>query len=408
LVDDQTLKQNQNVGTITLQNGFKYYGPMDPEVIDAIGNSNYKLLKVSKQYGKIRNPGGKNAKVSWEDVLYDNSSSSTSPPMLPTNPANIAINTASIVAAAIRLPKDDWQWTDDYIIKQQYVTNDDNIRDTDDNCIVIFTNGYIYAISFYVESVTTTAFLDTIIATTVVTGTSTYLKNNVAVNGATEAIVAGNTYTLIYAATLTSAISTIRIGLGASGNSTANFTISMPQMEIGVSNTASYSTSYIPTTTTALTRNADVFSRNNIYTNGLITSAGGTWFVELNNNLSLIRDGYSVSLFIDNSSGGVTNGFSIKHSTASLTLRLQIVKYISGASSIFYQTLTDIVKIAIKWNGTTADVFVNGVKQVSATAFTTTVMEYLSGSGVDVPKYIKSTYLFPTPLTDAECIALTQ
>ena len=126
LVDDQTLTQNKNVGTITLDNGFKYYGPMNPKVIDAIGN--YKLLKVSKQYGKILNQGGKNAKVNWEDVLYDNS----------------AATTGATTGAAIRLPKDVWQWTDNYIIKQQYVTNDNNIIDTDDNCIVIFTNGNIY------------------------------------------------------------------------------------------------------------------------------------------------------------------------------------------------------------------------------------------------------------------------
>jgi hypothetical protein len=271
-----------------------------------------------------------------------------------------------------------------------------------------FTNGYIYAISFYVESVTTTAFLDTIIGTTVVTGSSTYLKNNVTVTASTEAIAAGNTYTLIYAATSTSVVSTFRIGLGTNGNSTANFTISMPQMEIGASNTASYSTSFIPTTTGALTRNADVFSRNNIFSNNLITSAGGTWFFELNNNLSLIRDASSSSLYIDTSSSGVTNGFSIKHTTGGSTLRLQIVKYIIGASSLFYQTLTNTVKIAIKWNGVTADIFVNGSKVISATAFTTTNMEFLGGNGGDVPKYIKSILLFPTPLTDAECIALTQ
>jgi hypothetical protein len=270
-----------------------------------------------------------------------------------------------------------------------------------------FTNGFIYAISFYVESVTTPAFLDTIIGTSVVTGNSTYLKNNISVNGATEAIVAGNTYTLIYAATSTSIVSTVRIGLGTSGNSTANFTISMPQMEIGVSNTASYSTSFIPTTTGSVTRNADVFSRNNIYTNNLITSAGGTWFFELNNNLSLIRDASFSSLYIDTSSSGLTNGFSIKHTTGGSTLRLQIVKYISGASSLFYQTLTNTVKIAIKWNGVTANIFVNGVKVVAATAFTTTNMEFLGCNGGDVPKYIKSMLLFPTPLTDTECINLT-
>jgi hypothetical protein len=171
--------------------------------------------------------------------------------------------------------------------------------------------------------------------------------------------------------------------------------------------TGAYPTSYIPTTTTALTRNADTFTRNNIYTNGLITSAGGTWFIELNNNIAYIRDASVNSLYIDTSVNGLTNGFSIKHVEGGTSRRLVIVKIIGSSSSIFHQTLTDIVKIAIKWNGTTADVFVNGVKVVSATAFTTTAMEFLSGNAVDVPKYIKSTMLFPTPLTDTEMTALT-
>jgi hypothetical protein len=61
----------------------------------------------------------------------------------------------------------------------------------------------------------------------------------------------------------------------------------------------------------------------------------------------------------------------------------------------------------MKWNGSTADVFVNGTKVVSATSFTATNMEFLNGQGTDVPKFISQMDLFPTPLTDAECIALT-
>ena len=174
------------------------------------------------------------------------------------------------------------------------------------------------------------------------------------------------------------------------------------QLELG-----SYATSYIPTTTSTVTRNADLITRNNIYTNGFITSAGGTWFVELNNNLSLVRDigsrGISISDSITDFNG---NAFYIRSGGAT-SQRLTITKYIGGVSSVFYLTTTDTVKIAIDWNGTTADVFVNGVKVVTGTAFTTTNMQFLNGGGQDVPKYIKSMMLFPTPLTDAECAYLT-
>ena len=65
------------------------------------------------------------------------------------------------------------------------------------------------------------------------------------------------------------------------------------------------------------------------------------------------------------------------------------------------------MKIAIKWNGLTADIYVNGTKVISATTFTTTIMEFLSYYAADVSRYIKSTMLFPTPLTDGECANLT-
>ena len=174
------------------------------------------------------------------------------------------------------------------------------------------------------------------------------------------------------------------------------------QMETG-----SYATSYIPTTTSTVTRNEDLMALNNIYTNNFITSAGGTWFVELDNNLPLIRDGFSYGIFINSSSTANGNGFNIRHSTTNLLVRLRINKTTLGVDTALYTTLTNNIKVAIKWNETTADVFVNGIKVVSATAFTTTNMEFLNGTAQEVPKYIKSTMLFPTPLTDAECISLT-
>jgi len=62
------------------------------------------------------------------------------------------------------------------------------------------------------------------------------------------------------------------------------------QLEVG-----SYPTSYIPTTSSTFPRNQDIMSKTNLYTNNFITSAGGTWFVELDNNFSLIRDTFSIS-----------------------------------------------------------------------------------------------------------------
>lgn len=182
-------------------------------------------------------------------------------------------------------------------------------------------------------------------------------------------------------------------------NTTADVLLWGAQFEQGA-----YPTTYIPTTTAAATRLVDTFTRNNIYTNGLISASGGTWFVELRGNVVLLRDG-SGTLSLDTNSAGLVDGFAIRKDTS--TNRLYVAKVISSSITYLYLTTTETVKIAIKWNGSTADVFVNGTKQVSATAFTTKTMEFLIGNGNDVPKFIQAMALYPTPISDADCEVLT-
>jgi hypothetical protein len=157
-----------------------------------------------------------------------------------------------------------------------------------------------------------------------------------------------------------------------------------------------------------VTRNADLISRGNIFTNGLITAAGGTWFVDLRNNRELIRDsGVSIGLAIGDSAS--TNAINIWNvAVAPAATRLQIRKNIaSGGSATIYTTTANTAKLAIKWNGTSIDVFENGTKVVSASAFPVTNMDFLRCSCEDRPRVINSMALFPTPLTDTQCIALT-
>jgi hypothetical protein len=186
------------------------------------------------------------------------------------------------------------------------------------------------------------------------------------------------------------------------GNGTSGILFAHKQMEVG-----SYDTSSILTLGTAITRNSDSLTRANIFTNNLITSAGGTWFIHLRNNIPYTRDA-NVGIWVGDNSTAQFNGNSLfMWNSASPNSRLQIGKTIAGVFTGLFTTTTAIVKIAIKWNGTTADVFQNGVKVVTATAFTTTAMEFLNLRATDVTKSINSTMLFPTPLTDTECINLT-
>jgi hypothetical protein len=186
------------------------------------------------------------------------------------------------------------------------------------------------------------------------------------------------------------------------GAATADFFAWGLQAEAGA-----YATSYIPTTTASVTRNADQISLGNVYTNGLISASGGTWFVEFRNNLARVRDAGSYSLLLGDSTVALPNAFTIRSATAGVSSRLIIAKIVATVETNLYTTLTDTVKIAIKWNGTTADVFVNGTKVVSSTAYTPTTMQFIYANGNDIPKNINQMALFPTALTDAQCTQLT-
>ena len=170
------------------------------------------------------------------------------------------------------------------------------------------------------------------------------------------------------------------------------------QLEAGA-----YATSYIPTTSATVTRNGDTINRGSIYTNGLLTSSGGTWFVDLRNNISYIRDTSASGLYLADATG-LSFGFRIK--TYSPSNRLAISKVISAGETPLYTTIADTSKIAIKWNGTIVDVFVNGVKVVNSSSFTETQMQRIT-TDLSVPIYINSMGLAPIPLSDSQCIELT-
>jgi hypothetical protein len=182
---------------------------------------------------------------------------------------------------------------------------------------------------------------------------------------------------------------------------TYDFTIRIaaPQMELGA-----YATTFIPTTTAAVTRLVDAFSRNNLFTNNIVTASGGTWFVDLSGNLSYTRDSIQGMFLGDSLILNSGNQFVIRSTGA---IPVQIIVYKSGLPTVFQPTTTSNVKIAIKWNGTTADIFINGSKVVTGTSFTATQLQNFICNGGSTPFFINQSSLFPVPMTDAQCIQLT-
>jgi hypothetical protein len=266
----------------------------------------------------------------------------------------------------------------------------------------------ITCFSVYVESVTTAVTVFQLIRinpTGAGAGTTVFLKNNVVIASGTN-IEAGNTYSIQYTVTASDTFQ-FRVGSGVNNAVAGNFVLSMPQVEQGLFARTAYSTSFIPTTTGSVTRNADVFTRNNLYANGIITDIGGTWFLEINNNLSLIRDGTLPSgISLDVNPAFFDDGFLIRNNFNGTSVRLGIEIRQGGSIVTSYSTQENIVKIGIKWTGSNFVAYVNGIAQLAG-PFTPIQMNYLSAKADDVPKYIKSMLFFPLPLSNSEMIALT-
>ena len=175
-----------------------------------------------------------------------------------------------------------------------------------------------------------------------------------------------------------------------SGNKIGSIEVTGIQVEAG-----SFATSYIATTTAAATRVGDSIPVLN--NSALFGASSCTWFIHVKNNIAVANDGTHIAgPYIANGTQGLYLA-----TTSAGRLRLW-----TAAAGAVYQTTADEVKLAVVCNGTTVDVFQNGVKVLSGFSYAFS-FNRIGGFAPNIPLHLQGMQLYSSVLTDAECIALT-
>jgi hypothetical protein len=176
------------------------------------------------------------------------------------------------------------------------------------------------------------------------------------------------------------------------------------QMETG-----SYATSYIPTTTSTVTRNLDLASVNSV--SSLIGQTEGVLFVE---SAALFNDLTARAITI--SDGTTNNRIIIVYSL--LSNQIQCFGTSNGVqftNSIFYNLTdeTQFSKIAVRYRVNDISLWVNGAKRgtdITSQALPLSFNKIAFDNSVGAAPYfskVKSAQLYKTYLTDAEMTSLT-
>jgi uncharacterized protein with GYD domain len=179
------------------------------------------------------------------------------------------------------------------------------------------------------------------------------------------------------------------------GNGTDGIYIWGAQLEAG-----SYPTSYIPTTTTAVTRVKDSASKDSLSVFGTNV---GSLFVDAEGPYYDGDAGYLFDLS-DNVNSSI-NRFGV-YSANSTNLTL-----FTNASLNFAASVTARKKIAVIWNGTNTKLYLNGVKVLDFTYANANPTSINLNSRYNESQYGNSKFnqvlAFPTALSDTDAITLT-
>ena len=188
------------------------------------------------------------------------------------------------------------------------------------------------------------------------------------------------------------------------GNGVDGVYIYGAQVEAG-----SYPTSYIPTSSTTVTRNRDKSITGGL--SSVINSVEGVIFLEM---AALAND--STNRYISINNGTSSKRIIIKFGTSSNNISA-LGLGTASAFSLSYSgaTITNMNKIALKYKANDCALWINGVEVATDTTFTayaastltTIVFSNFSGGGQWLEAKVQNLMVFPSALTDIELAALT-
>jgi hypothetical protein len=175
------------------------------------------------------------------------------------------------------------------------------------------------------------------------------------------------------------------------------------QLEAGA-----YATSYIPTTSASVTRNADVVQKTGA--SALIGQTSGTIFIDL--NFTNVGTEKYIASIGDNT---FTNFISLRRLSTGEIRIIFAASTSSGTTNASSAILPNgRYKIAYKYASGSLKLFINGALSFSLTptftfgsALQNIKLGMDSANAIQLGDRINSMALFPTPLTDTQCIALT-
>lgn len=191
-------------------------------------------------------------------------------------------------------------------------------------------------------------------------------------------------------------------------NGTGSIEISGLQVEAG-----GFETSYISTLAGSVTRIGDQY----VIANPISSSVGivGTWYINMKDQAVSLSDNAAAGIYLGSNQNSGTNGDSILFRQGGAATRSGIWLYTGSIqpASVTYTPTTNNSKIAITWDSSSrfTNIYDNGVRVVTSASFVpTNSLRWLragNSSPVGRTFNIDSMALFPTALSDAECIALT-